>query len=138
MSLRTPLLAVLLALSLLAVPPGAAAEAPMVWKVGSVTGPGNPMNDAMLDLAKILAEKTHVVRLRGHPYGTVVVAATGIGLFLPPVGVGFFTACGIARARADRCAAAMMPYVLMMLLGLAVVIFVPWLTLVVPRLLGLA
>ncbi len=71
-------------------------------------------------------------------YGTVVVAATGIGLFLPPVGVGFFIACGIARARADRCAAAMMPYVLMMLLGLAVVIFVPWLTLVVPRLLGLA
>ena len=30
-------------------------------------------------------------------YSTGVVAATGIGLFLPPIGVGFFIACGIAN-----------------------------------------
>ena len=70
-------------------------------------------------------------------YSTVVVAATGIGLFLPPVGVGFFIACGIARISVDRAAGAMMPYVVMMCLGLLVVILVPWVTLVLPRLLGL-
>lgn len=70
-------------------------------------------------------------------YSTVVVAATGIGLFLPPVGVGFFIACGIARTTVDRAAGAMMPYVVMMCLGLLVVILVPWVTLVLPRLLGL-
>jgi tripartite ATP-independent transporter DctM subunit len=70
-------------------------------------------------------------------YSTVVVAATGIGLFLPPIGVGFFIACGIARISVDRATGAMMPYVVMMCLGLLIVVLVPWVTLVLPRLLGL-
>jgi len=70
-------------------------------------------------------------------YSTVVVAATGIGLFLPPIGVGFFIACGIANIPGDRATRAMMPYVYMMCVGLLIVILVPWVTLVVPRLLGL-
>jgi tripartite ATP-independent transporter DctM subunit len=70
-------------------------------------------------------------------YSTVVVAATGIGLFLPPIGVGFFIACGIARVSVDRATGAMMPYIVMMCLGLLVVILVPWVTLIVPALLRL-
>ena len=70
-------------------------------------------------------------------YSTVVVAATGIGLFLPPIGVGFFIACGIARVSVDGASRAMMPYVVMMCLGLLVVILVPWVTLVLPALLKL-
>jgi TRAP-type C4-dicarboxylate transport system permease large subunit len=70
-------------------------------------------------------------------YGTVVVAATGIGLFLPPIGVGFFIACGIANVPRDRAPGAMMPYVYMMCAGLLVVILVPWVTLVLPRMRGL-
>jgi C4-dicarboxylate transporter DctM subunit len=70
-------------------------------------------------------------------YSTVVVAATGIGLFLPPIGVGFFIACGIANIPGDRATPAMMPYVYMMCAGLVIVILVPWVTLIVPRLLGL-
>ena len=71
-------------------------------------------------------------------YSTVVVAATGIGLFLPPIGVGFFIACGIANVPSDRATRAMMPYVYMMCVGLLVVILVPWFTLMLPRLLGSA
>ena len=70
-------------------------------------------------------------------YSTVVVAATGIGLFLPPMGVGFFIACGIANIPGDRATRAMLPYVYMMCVGLLIVILVPWVTLVVPRLLRL-
>jgi TRAP-type C4-dicarboxylate transport system permease large subunit len=70
-------------------------------------------------------------------YSTVVVAATGIGLFLPPIGVGFFIACGIANISGDRATPAMMPYVYMMCAGLLIVILVPWVTLVIPRLLHL-
>lgn len=54
-----------------------------------------------------------------------------------PIGVGFFIACGIARISVDRASGAMMPYVVMMCLGLLVVILVPWVTLVLPRLLRL-
>jgi len=70
-------------------------------------------------------------------YSTVVVAATGIGLFLPPIGVGFFIACGIAKVPVDRATRDMMPYVYMMSVGLLVVILVPWVTLVLPRILKL-
>ena len=67
----------------------------------------------------------------------VVVAATGIGLFLPPIGVGLFISCGIANVTVDRVIRPMMPYVVFLCLGLLVVILVPWFTLVLPRLLRL-
>src|SRR4030095_13137041 len=35
-------------------------------------------------------------------YAIVIVAAVGIGLFLPPIGVGLFIACGIADLSVDR------------------------------------
>jgi C4-dicarboxylate transporter DctM subunit len=70
-------------------------------------------------------------------YGIVVVAATGIGLFLPPIGVGLFIACGIANISVDRVVRPMLPYVLFLCLGLLFVILFPWLTLVLPRAFGL-
>jgi tripartite ATP-independent transporter DctM subunit len=70
-------------------------------------------------------------------YSIVVVAATGIGLFLPPIGVGLFIACGIANVTVDRVVRPMLPYVLFLCLGLLLVILFPWFTLVLPRLFGL-
>jgi tripartite ATP-independent transporter DctM subunit len=66
-------------------------------------------------------------------YSIVVTAATGIGLFLPPIGVGLFIACGIAGITVDRVTREMMPYVAMLSIGLLLVIAFPWLTLVLPR-----
>src|SRR5437773_5485063 len=70
-------------------------------------------------------------------YSIVVTAATGIGLFLPPIGVGLFVACGIAGITIDRVTREMMPYVTMLSFGLLLVIAFPWLTLVLPRVFGL-
>ena len=70
-------------------------------------------------------------------YAIVVVAATGIGLFLPPIGVGLFIACGVANISVDRVVRPMLPYVLFLCLGLLLVILFPWLTLVLPRAFGL-
>jgi C4-dicarboxylate transporter DctM subunit len=71
-----------------------------------------------------------------HPihYAIVIVAAVGIGLFLPPIGVGLFIACGIADLTVDQATGAMMPFVLVLLVGLVVIILVPWFTLVLPAL----
>ncbi len=66
-------------------------------------------------------------------YSIVVTAATGIGLFLPPIGVGLFISCGIAGITIDRVTREMMPYVTMLSIGLLLVIAFPWLTLVLPR-----
>lgn len=70
-------------------------------------------------------------------YSIVIVAATGIGLFLPPIGVGLFICCGIANIKMDKVVGPMMPYVAFLCLGLMLVILFPWITLVVPKLFSL-
>lgn len=70
-------------------------------------------------------------------YGTLVVAALGLGLFIPPFGVGFFIACALGRTSVEGAARAYVPYVVVLLVGLLLVAFVPWITLVVPRLMNL-
>jgi len=70
-------------------------------------------------------------------YGILVVASLGLGLFVPPFGVGFFIACALGRTSVEAAARAYVPYVIALLLGLLLVAFVPWITLVVPRLMKL-
>jgi tripartite ATP-independent transporter DctM subunit len=70
-------------------------------------------------------------------YGTLVVAALGLGLFIPPFGVGFFIACALGHTSVEGAARAYVPYVVVLLVGLLLVAFVPWITLVVPRLMNL-
>ena len=70
-------------------------------------------------------------------YSIVITAAVGIGLFLPPIGVGLFIACGIAKISMDRVLGPMLPYVIFLCLGLLIVILLPWFTLILPRVLKL-
>jgi len=66
-------------------------------------------------------------------FSIVVVAAIGLGLFLPPVGVGLYIACSFANLRVDHVFKAMLPYIAVLFFGILVLIAVPWLTLVVPQ-----
>ena len=76
--------------------------------------------------------------MKSHRSSYIIVACVGIGLFLRPVGVGLFVACGIARTTMSRTMAPFGPYLLVLFLGLLIVAFVPWITLVLPeRLLAL-
>ena len=61
-------------------------------------------------------------------------AATGLGLFLPPVGIGLYIACSFANLSADKTFRAMLPYTAVLAAGIVVLMMFPWLTLVVPRL----
>jgi C4-dicarboxylate transporter DctM subunit len=70
-------------------------------------------------------------------YGILVVAALGLGLFIPPFGVGFFIACALGRTSVEAAARAYVPYVVALLFGLLLIAFVPWITLIVPRLMKL-
>ena len=70
-------------------------------------------------------------------YGTLVVAAHGLGLFIPPFGVGFYIACALRRTSVVSAARAYVPYVVVLLVGLLLVAFGPWITLIVPRLMNL-
>ncbi len=66
-------------------------------------------------------------------FSIVVVAAIGLGLFLPPVGVGLYIACTFANLRVDQTIKAMLPYIAVLFAGILVVITIPWLTLVIPH-----
>ncbi len=66
-------------------------------------------------------------------YGIVVVAAMGIAFFLPPVGVGLSIACGIAGVDVDTVTRAFLPYLLALLVGLALIAAFPGITLLLPR-----
>ena len=66
-------------------------------------------------------------------YGIVIVAAMGIAFFLPPVGVGLSIASGIARVDVDEASRAYLPYLAVLLGGLALIAAWPGLTLLLPR-----
>jgi len=59
-------------------------------------------------------------------YAMVVILAMGIGLFAPPFGVGYYTACAIGRVSPDAAMRRIWPYLLAVLIGLVVVAAVPW------------
>lgn len=59
-------------------------------------------------------------------YAMVTVLAMGIGLFAPPFGVGFYAAGAIGRIDPNLGIRPIMAYLLAMLVGLAVVAAVPW------------
>ena len=91
---------------------------------------------ALLILAPLLLPIATKLGISDLHYGIVLLIAMGVGAFLPPLGVGFYIACAIARAPMGPSTRAMVPYVLVLLAGLLVVTFVPWFTLFLPRALG--
>ena len=61
-------------------------------------------------------------------YAMVVVLAMGIGLFAPPFGVGYYAACAIGRVNPDEGVRPIWGYLAALMVGLAVVAAVPWLS----------
>lgn len=59
-------------------------------------------------------------------YAMVVILAMGIGLFAPPVGIGFYTACAIGRVDPSEAMKAIIPYLVALFVGVILVAAVPW------------
>lgn len=89
---------------------------------------------ALLIFGPILFPIARLLGIDPVHYGIVIIAAMGIAFFLPPVGVGLTIAAGIARVDIDDVSRAYVPYLVALLIGLALIAAFPWLTLVLPRL----
>jgi tripartite ATP-independent transporter DctM subunit len=61
-------------------------------------------------------------------YAMVVILSMGIGLFAPPFGVGYYAACAISQIHPDEGIKPIGGYILALLVGLAVVIAIPWIS----------
>ena len=68
-------------------------------------------------------------------FGIMVIANLGVGYVTPPVGTCLYVACSISKEPLERVIRPLVPLLLVMVGMLAVVAFVPELTLFVPRLL---
>lgn len=68
---------------------------------------------------------------------TIVVLASGIGLFLPPTGIAVLMACSIGGVKMEEMFKPMVPFIAVLFLGMAILIFFPWITVVVPQMLEL-
>jgi C4-dicarboxylate transporter, DctM subunit len=74
-----------------------------------------------------------------HPihFNIVLTAAVGIGLFLPPIGVGLLMALRFGNISVGQHFRAYWPYLLALLVGLMILIIWPEITLFLPRRAGL-
>jgi len=61
-------------------------------------------------------------------YAMVVVLSMGLGLFAPPMGVGYYTACAIGQVHPDKGIRPLIGYMVALLVGTVIVTAVPWLS----------
>jgi tripartite ATP-independent transporter DctM subunit len=70
-----------------------------------------------------IARELHIHEVH---YAMVVILAMGVGLFSPPMGVGYYAACVIGRVSPDAGMKRIWPYMAALMVGLLVVAVVPW------------
>ncbi len=65
-------------------------------------------------------------------YGIIMTESFGIGSILPPIGIALYVACAICGARVELASRPLFRYLAVMIGGLLLVAFVPWITTVLP------
>lgn len=72
----------------------------------------------------------------GVHYAMVLVLAMGVGIFVPPIGIGFFVSCSIMQASVEDTSKAILPYMAALFFGILMLAYVPWFSTVLLNLLG--
>lgn len=70
-------------------------------------------------------------------YGILLTMAVGIGVFMPPVGIGYYIACAVGEASPHETIRPSLIYNIFLIVGLIVCILYPDIILTLPRLVGL-
>ena len=61
-------------------------------------------------------------------YAMVVIFAMGLGLFAPPLGVGFYAACAIGQVKPDAAIGKIWPYLGALMVALLLIAIFPWIS----------
>ncbi len=80
---------------------------------------------AIVILTPILLPVVTGVGVSPLHFGVIMVVNLAIGFLTPPVGVNLFVASGVAQAKIERIAVAVLPMILLMLLVLAIITYCP-------------
>jgi C4-dicarboxylate transporter DctM subunit len=92
---------------------------------------------AILILAPILVPIVEQVGISPVHFGLIMVLNLMIGLLTPPVGGLLYIVSEVAQMRFEVLVKAVLPFLLPLLVSLALVTYIPWLTLWLPSLFGL-
>jgi tripartite ATP-independent transporter DctM subunit len=88
---------------------------------------------AMLILVPIFLPFVDKLGINQIHFGILCIACLGIGIFLPPIGMGMFIACNFAQIDVGKMFRSFAPYLLVFLIGLFIITSVPWFTLVLVK-----
>lgn len=81
-------------------------------------------------LAPILLPIVKTFGISPIQFGVILAMTSAIGMMTPPLGVNLFVACNITGLRLEDVARRVTPFIAAMLVGLAVVVLFPWMSLV--------
>jgi tripartite ATP-independent transporter DctM subunit len=87
-------------------------------------------------LAPILAPVMAKVGIHPVHFAVVMVVALNIGLITPPLGVAIFAAAGVGNVSFEDLVSELWPFLTLDILVILLLVFIPQLSLAVPRLLG--
>lgn len=83
---------------------------------------------ALIILAPILYPMAGPLGIGGIHYAILLLLAMGVGIFIPPIGIGFHISCSIMGSSVERAGRAIIPYLLVLLAGIAVLAAFPAIT----------
>lgn len=82
---------------------------------------------AIVVFAPLLFPIAHELGIEPIHYGIMMVLSMSLGLFTPPLGIGFYQACAIGKVDPDKAMRAVWPYIGALLVAAIIVGAFPWL-----------
>ena len=95
------------------------------------------MSPLILILTPILLPVVKTLGIDPVHFGMIMMVNLGMGLITPPVGTVLFVGSAIAKLKIGVVARAMTPFFVALFIVLMMVTYIPWLSLWLPRVLGL-
>ncbi|MDX9861762.1 MAG: TRAP transporter large permease subunit [Rhodospirillales bacterium] len=92
---------------------------------------------ALIILTPILLPIVDALGINIIHFGIIMVLNLELGMLTPPFGINLFIACGISKINIEEIVKPLMLFVAATLTGLFLITYVPWISLAVPRLMGL-
>jgi len=89
---------------------------------------------ALIVLVPILLPISTTLGIDPIHYAIVTIGAVGVGIFMPPLGIGILLASALAERRVDQVTRTFMPYFWTLVLALIVIAYVPAISTLAPRL----
>lgn len=90
---------------------------------------------ALIILMPILLPVAERVGIDPLHFGILAIGTVGVGIFLPPIGIGLLLSAGIAQCSMRSVTKVFMPYLLVLIFSLVIIALIPAITLILPKLL---